>query len=1296
MTPGSSNKGFDETRPHRTLTPGSEVSHYKIIEQIGTGGMGVVYKAEDTRLRRHVALKFLLQHLTQDPEAKKRFIHEAQSVSAIEHHNICTVHEIDETPNGQMFISMACYEGETLRTRLDRGPLSESEALEVAIQVADGLTEAHSKGIVHRDIKPANLIMTPQGQVKIMDFGLAKLAGQTRLTKTGITMGTVGYMSPEQARGEDVDQRSDVWALGVVLYEMLTGLLPFKGDYEQAVIYSILNEEPSPLRNARADISPGLDLIVEKALRKDPAERYESAESLLADLRRLRTGEHISARVQRRPQRRLILAIVSVSAIIAVVLFGARLYRWMATDQAEATTLAVVDFDNIGGEKADYLAVGLAEGICVKLSKVKGIRVVSSDDIRRLRQDNIPAKKIARKLGAKYAVGGSLLRSGDKIRVTPQLIEASTGGVVWSEFFDRELGDVFGFMDEVSIKIVDALKIRFTEDERLAIGKKPTGDPQAYDHYLRGRHHFRCETVGDNELAAKEFQKALRIDPDYPLALAGLADAYVQRYRERYDYDEYWLDQADSLIDRALESDPDLAEAYKSRAAVFLEKENLVAALQAAGKAGALSPDWDEPYVQLGEIYQERGEAGLALEMYERALAIRPSAGALCGRGDILYGRGQVDSALALYQAAIEHSPHIEYPYYQLGTHYWDLGREAEADSMLRLAIEIRPDHALSYLQLSWLLHTDGRMQDAYELVRGFVDKYPYNWEAYERLFDIVAWGLGDWVAGMAIAEEAVARNPDRVWPHLLLASSHAWRMSESASEDKAIEALNEALALRPESSRVLAWVARVYGDMNDMEKSLKYYERALEQNPGGLGILCELAWQYQDAGLNEEAVKTALEAREQAPGVLPEAGPSSYGVLQRSMPFLGRAEEYFEILRSSAAEYGPDNLLFYSYLGGEQCRRGEFADAKVSFERALEIREEPEVLVGLGSADWLLGDLEAAMKAYLRAREVVTWRSIDERITSLLKYEGRFDEIDAHLERIKDSGNLDMWFWRSVYYSASMGRYGEALALAKEMREDPGVTYGDEVLWDMSVWLRKSGDLSGALMTLDQARATLAPAYQPALDYQRALIAAARGRVDEAEQITRTALDTGASALHDEFIILLTKLLLAAGRIDEASDILKRVRGFSDMIWVEACHTRVQLEILAGSEDSDETTRRALFLATRTAYNPWLWPSRIAEARAFCALASARLGDRERALEEIGFGLKLEPERADIAYSAAATYSLTGDSDRALDWLKTAAERMHGDLWWARVDPDLDNIRDIPGFEEAMKSWDAHLKWSD
>ena len=515
MFPESDTGGLDETRSFRVLSPGATISHYRIIEKIGAGGMGVVYKAEDTKLKRHVALKFLPPHLTQDPDAKRRFVHEAQSASAIEHSNICTIYEIDETDDGQMFISMACYEGETLRTRLARGALSVDDALDVAAQVAQGLREAHQKNIVHRDIKPANLIITPQGQVKIMDFGLAKLAGRTRLTRTGTAMGTVAYMSPEQARGEDVDQRSDVWALGVVLYEMLAGKLPFEGDYEQATIYSILNEEPERIGGLRPEVSGDLERIVTKALQKDPSGRYESADALAADLGKLRVGAPVEIsfpRTRTLPRRPVLVAAAAVVVVVAIVLWP-RVSRWFGPARATATTLAVVDFDNINGEEAGHLAVGLAEGICVKLSKVAGIQVVSSDDIRRLRKEDLAAKEIALRLGAKYAVGGSLLKSGEKIRVTPQLIEASTGNVVWSELFDREFDDVFTFMDEVSLKIVDALKIKFTQEDRLALGKRPTDSPEAYDRYLRGRHHYYSETVADNELAEKEFQKALQIDP---------------------------------------------------------------------------------------------------------------------------------------------------------------------------------------------------------------------------------------------------------------------------------------------------------------------------------------------------------------------------------------------------------------------------------------------------------------------------------------------------------------------------------------------------------------------------------------------------------------------------------------------------------------------------------------------------------------------------------------------------------------------------------------------------------------
>ena len=277
---------------------GKTISHYKILEKLGGGGMGVVYKAEDTKLKRTVALKFLPQDLSRDEESKERFIHEAQAASALDHNNICTIYEIDETDDGQMFIAMACYDGETLKKKIEGGLLKLEEAIDISLQISEGLSKAHEKDIVHRDLKPANVMLTKDGVVKILDFGLAKLRGQTKLTKLGTTLGTAPYMSPEQARGEEVDNRTDVFSLGVLLYEMLTGQLPFKGDYHEAIIYSIMNEEPEPITGLRTGIPMELEKIVTKCLEKDPSERYQHADELLVDVRRIKksleSGESLS------------------------------------------------------------------------------------------------------------------------------------------------------------------------------------------------------------------------------------------------------------------------------------------------------------------------------------------------------------------------------------------------------------------------------------------------------------------------------------------------------------------------------------------------------------------------------------------------------------------------------------------------------------------------------------------------------------------------------------------------------------------------------------------------------------------------------------------------------------------------------------------------------------------------------------------------------------------------------------------------------------------------------------------
>ena len=339
---------------------GSTISHYRILEKLGEGGMGIVYKAEDTRLKRTVALKFLPPALTCDPEARERFIHEAQAASALDHANICNVHDVAETDDGQTFIVMACYEGSSLKSKIEDGDLRIEDGIEIATQIAEGLTRAHEAGIVHRDIKPANIFLTTRNEVKILDFGLAKLTGQTILTKPGSTLGTAAYMSPEQAKGEPVDQRTDIWSLGVVLYEMLAGRRPFTSDYEQALIYEILNEEPKPLRLFRPGVPLALEQCVLKALAKTPQERYQTAADLLSDLKTARAPEHASetiaaheAMTKRKRKRRVrILIAGGAAALVLAVLFFVALP--LLHDQALASSPRAIAFASFQNKTGDH------------------------------------------------------------------------------------------------------------------------------------------------------------------------------------------------------------------------------------------------------------------------------------------------------------------------------------------------------------------------------------------------------------------------------------------------------------------------------------------------------------------------------------------------------------------------------------------------------------------------------------------------------------------------------------------------------------------------------------------------------------------------------------------------------------------------------------------------------------------------------------------------------------------------------------------------------------------------------
>lgn len=564
---------------------GSTISHYRILEKLGEGGMGVVYKAQDTRLERLVALKFLPLDLSEAPEAKQRFITEARAASALNHPNVATVYDIGEV-DMHSFIAMELVEGDSLRTKLRAEWISIEDVKSLALQIAEGLQAAHAKGIVHRDIKPENLLLTSAGHIKIMDFGVAKLGDGIGVTRTGASVGTLAYMSPEQLVGDDVDHRTDLWSFGVVLYEMLARELPFRRGSEAAAIYEILNKDPAPLDTHRPDVPPTLRSVVSQLLQKDRALRPGSASEVIARLRG--TG---------------------VSAAASV----------------PAKTVAVLYFENLSPDKeSDYFCAGITEDIITDLSKVRDLRVVPRTDVLPFRNREVNTRQVGDALRVNYIVEGSVRKAGNRIRITTQLIGARDGYQVWADRFDGLLEDIFELQNEAAGRIVEALKVSLTEAEKETLAKKPTDDLRAYDFFMRGREQLNRRGRKNTETAIRMFENALSLDADFAAAFAALGEACASMY-EWYDGRSHWLARAIEMNQEALARDPGSADVQYGIAMVYSHQGRLADARRTLLAVLETDPHHYPACLRLG-ILAERGPDGdlqSAATWYRRAAELR-------------------------------------------------------------------------------------------------------------------------------------------------------------------------------------------------------------------------------------------------------------------------------------------------------------------------------------------------------------------------------------------------------------------------------------------------------------------------------------------------------------------------------------------------------------------------------------------------------------------------------------------------------------------------------------------------